>query len=478
VSYQLDLVRGQTTISFMGDTSPFLVMDGGFDIGMPRRSVDVSPVVGSMGALFVPTNISYDVRIATIKFEVKGATKGAVLENINNIREVIRSAEAREQFGLGDRVELRYKWDGSNVVTYFEVYSGDLIMPDDIISVEKQFIKKGGDDVLPDLELRLMISPMGYGVSVFSEPTPLPVSSYYTARTTGYVQVKGSRAGEQNWVGIDDTDLPGSDPYLTKITVNSPITGINSMYLGLRQAPYPTVLNFEGESSHEPGSGTNYNCVDCSNGAYRQMDAVTPEVNYSLRWLLTNATLGMFYGFYFDHNSSINMGLSFSIGMASTIGQWVASDSIESRGVGRIPISAIPIFHGVDKTVLDTYGIDPDTIFFIKVVNEDPLYTVYNIDRVYLLPIDNGLRIWSPKADSVLMSNYATGLIVDDSWRNLLYRLSPTTNYYSNPHYGMLEPLKLEARKDQRIYFETLFPKDVDFQVKVDVVPTFETMAY
>ena len=97
----------------------------------------------------------------------------------------------------------------------------------------------------------------------------------------------------------------------------------------------------------------------------------------------------------------------------------------------------------------------------------------YIFDFLYLLPIDQGLRIWR-----VRQSGSPTyGDMIDDDWQGINY-----VDYGANaaiPFFTMLNPIRLKANKDQYLYFMPVATTNYTASMTVRLwgIPTFKTLA-
>ncbi len=261
MAFVLEITDGNETANFMG--TALKVDEGGFNISLPRKRVDLA--LYRPGPFFVPLKTPDTHREATIKFTSIGATRTAVLDNIEVIERILSRAAARAQVGRGDRVELKYKWDGATNTTYWEVYGGQVNMPSDVLSVGKVHRKNvDGNYALPECELTLYISPKGYTVDILSgSPTAVELYNSYAGPSTGYIDIRNYKQGYTipPYVTVDASELPGSEPYITKLYIDTNYASFyafNYLYMGL----------YEGTTvgAWYEGSGT----VDsnCSGGEY------------------------------------------------------------------------------------------------------------------------------------------------------------------------------------------------------------------
>jgi hypothetical protein len=100
----------------------------------------------------------------------------------------------------------------------------------------------------------------------------------------------------------------------------------------------------------------------------------------------------------------------------------------------------------------------------------------FDLDFLSFLPIDGGYRIY-PFRSLYVLNN---GRIIDDPWNGVYMR--DDLGNANNQAYGLLEPFRLDAGVNQKLYFVGVKEHGqsdmIDFSVKAWVYPTFETLAY
>jgi hypothetical protein len=482
----LKLSDSVTTIDFLGLS--YRVADGGFDISLPRVRREFA---AQREGFYVPTISAYEYRECTLRFDVRGATRSAVLDNFGKIERILRNIAARSRHtSAGLRGELQYAWEGATNVTFFEVYGGDIRFPGDVLSVAKVHKITDGKYVLPDVEITLFLSGMGYGVSLYSNTlTEVPLfNPNVGVKSTGGVKVQnsgthftgGAHQPLYNYVEIDGVDLPGNQPLITRIQLasNTPYSAWNVLYMGLKTSPFPTKLVFE-DSELVDGFGTPVNNNTASGGTYRSSTwaGSTPFYNpfASFAWSVVNSSAGL-HMVFLDLYSQAPAHFQFATGVDDYVsygiryqGEYVQMISTALRS---IPLGTLQL-PPTDLDVVNYGTLNPNLWMGLWVAGSSG--GTLEFDKASLLPITNGLRMWRSRVSAL------TGTLIDDGWRGHEYLLN--SSVVTTPFYGMLDNLKLEPGITQRIYFKSVGSQTSEaerlraFMARVFVVPTYLALA-
>lgn len=498
--FVLQISDNSTSVNFMN--YPFYVLDGGFDISLPRVKREL--VVERPG-FYVPVITDYEYRECSLKFEIRGTTRSEIISYLHRISKIFKNIHSRSKLDTGRRGELSYAWEGATNVTYFEIYGGDIQFPGDLLSVAKIHLTADGKYVLPEVELTLFLSGPGYGVSIHSNTlTEIPIyNPSVGAKTTGGLIVENPWSGETGvtpywWVEIDGDDIPGDFPAITRIELtnsNSGATYTNwgTLYMGLQAYPYPAAssLIFDDDDIDYDGTGgkgTPVTDTNANRDRYLNVQfsttAYPPSYNPSYAWNLPSDLIGTFMSFMHVHAFGGYDGLSFATGLASALNtwginyqqDWVTPALASQRSLALGAITLPPI--GRELTSFGT--IDPSLYLSLWIAANASTYV--HLDYLSLLPITNGLRIWKNRVNDNVSA--VTGTMKDDNWRGIQY-LVKSGNLLTSPFYGILDPLKLDPGIDQRIYFTSLgYTSNIDlkefrrsFSVRVYAVPTYLTLA-
>ena len=497
--FTLSITNNTETVNLL-DTTNYQVQDGGFDIGLPSSSKNYT--YKRYGPWYEPSSMQYGPRNARITLRIFGATRGAVIANINKIERILHSAEGRSEHDNGARVELKYAWEGATNLTYFEVLGGEVVLPGDALSIAKMFVQKDGVYYIPDIEIQLDLSPFGYGLSLYSTPSTANELAIYSVATgaiqKGGVLVKNPYAGNSNYVQIYGADLPGEQPYITKIIVN----GVNAtsayskweqFFMGLKVTPYPTTTLFEGEDfdggtptpSTRARTGASNNSVaywTTTTGASPQFSDIFPAIYWSID---PSSSRGTFLAFMQSWNVLYSTHAHFAIGVYDYVqnGYRYISDWVNPRTAAfyHMPIGVVqlPPEDGIIGIASGTYPTGLG-IFFSMDSGQSSVET--EVDFLSLLPINNGLRTWVQRGVNSVTD--LEGDLTDDSWLGINYLKRYDTATVTTPFIGMLDPLKLEPSVDQRIYFDSVgtgvgsVEGPRSYRVQVFAVPTFKLLAY
>jgi hypothetical protein len=462
------------------------VADGGFDIGLPHAKRELGLI---RPGFYSPLAMNYEYRDAKLRFAITGQTRADVLTHLHKLERILRNIANRMRVAAGRRGELAYAWEGSNNITYFEIYGGDISFPNDLLSVAKIHALSNGMHLLPDCELSLQLSAYGYGLSIYSDDlTEVPLYNPSVAgKQTGGVKIQNPRqttVQNYHWVEIEGADLPGSQPLLAKVVLNTdtPYSRWAMMYMGLQQQPYPTKIIFDSEPPDLAwGSGATVPSAEAEGGSYRQLTfggRISHSFFSTYAWSVSNDTVGMFYAFY-HAASTIPNDMAFAIGVDDYVsfGIRFQEDYVTPLYSSTVPLGAIQL--PPTRLELKDYGvIHPDLWLGLWVVVDNDAGGTMTLDSLSLLPIANGLRMWRTR-----VSHNVIGSFIDDGWRGLEYFKASADGRVSSPFYALLEPLRLEPGVNQRIYFTSFGDaglgneKSRAFKVRVYVVPTYLTLA-
>ena len=471
----------ENTVDFIHATDKtYRVADGGFDIGMPRVKRELAPVRQDF---YVPVSTVYEYREAKLRFEVQGTNRSTAISSLNKIERTLRNIEARGRLGAGRRAELQYAWKDANQRTYFEVYGGTLAYPDDILSVAKVHMLSDGKYVIPEVELTLYISAVGYGCSIFAtdgQLIPIPLQRYDGATKTPNPVAIYQTPGSNNFVTISKVDLAGSQPMITKWVLRSgtPYTNWENLYMGLQQEPYPTKLLYDSSETVD-SKGTVTNAAWAQGGSYRTVTfSNSSYVDWfaSFAWEFNNGSVGTFLAFL-HAAESLPTNFQFSTGIDDyvTYGIRYKDEWVRPQGGAICPLGMIQLPPAGRE--LASYGtLHPDLWLGLWVAYDNSGGTM-TLDFLSLLPVANGLRMLRSRRNTV------TGMIVDDAWRGLEFVKNETNGQVWTPFYGLLEPLKLEPGVNQRVYFlsngqaASTDERARQFTVQLFGVPTYSTLA-
>lgn len=461
----------ESPISFLSQS--YQVMDGGFDIGLPETQRTFGM---TRPGFYRPTKINKSYRKATIRFAISGVSRSSLLQNLHYLRRTLSKLDALERVASGQRMELKYAWGGATQINHFEIYGADLLIPPDVLSVEKMHKIINGRYVIPDFELTLYISPMGYSVSIYSDPIELPIyNTYVGSKRTGGVKVVNAQT---NWVRILGSDIDGDTPVVTKLslTPGSTYSDWHLLYAGITRPPYPGKIIYD---SAEIVYGYGSVLSGGYGGNHRRFvynGAASVDFFSAFAWEYGDS-IGMFHAFYHGY-SELPTTMQLAVGIDDYVtwgirwhGDWVKiPPGYTSMPMGVIQLPPTPVG-------LANKGILHEDLWLgVWFAYDGP--TTGTLDYISLLPIKDGLRVWRYRSDN------KQGDLIDDGWDGLEYLKDSRTGKVWSPFYGLMEPLRLYPGVDQRIYFTSVGGRNSAeernrmFNVRVYYVPTYETLAY
>lgn len=153
-AYRIKLSDGTTTIDIFGG-SDTKVREGGLSMPPPKVIASFISSPYSNGARLA--SATYDNRIIKITCRIWGSTLADLKTNIRSIHRLLNDAEQRTLLGYGAQVYLEYQWgDTNDQSTFFDILRGDLIMPNNYLSV-----LLSNSFYVTDAVLQLVCSPLG-----------------------------------------------------------------------------------------------------------------------------------------------------------------------------------------------------------------------------------------------------------------------------------------------------------------------------
>lgn len=478
MAFTLKLSNDYVTVDLMNATD-YKVYDGGFNIGLPEVERELGVI---RPGFFRPVSEIFSYREATIKLDIMGTTRSDVLTNLRQLQRMFRRTNSRDRLSVGRRMELQYQWDGASQITYFEVYSGDVNVPDDVLQLEKMFYMRGTKYAI-EASITMTVSADGYGISVLSSTLTEVALSNGGSYVTGGVTVANGAYAE-----VASTSLTGASPLITKIVV-APSTGYtawNTMFIGHELGPYSTKLKYDigdsGDLVYDTPPGT-LGVSGGYGGTHEEWlygtGTSTPGTWANLAWAYDNGTIGMFYAFLHGYTKTAE-NFKFAIGIDdyTRFGIRNVKDFVRPSGYcNTIPLGALQL-PSVPLELTALGNIHEDLWIGLWVAKDYTLADkTLSLDFLSFLPINGGLRIWQARTTAVTSCT-----MIDDGWAGIEYVKDSTPKYWT-PFYGLIEPIKLEPGLNQRLRFQSIGTQDNateqarELVVQLYVVPTWPTLA-
>jgi len=267
MAHTLQLSDGSTTVDFLGSsgTSWCLLADGGLLIERPNISEEWSgnrtPYSGGEVVSFV-----YNNRTVSVTFEIVGDTWDDILDEKTGISKLIDQARmSYSNPGTLRKVYLKWQLDTASKPVYFDVLSGSISSPDDIMSLEKLTWMKGSQISLKECTMSLTCKPFARGDQVtLVNGTDIDNTTDSFPRVN-YVTITGS-----NVLG----DVPG--PLSFKLTENTSSYGnLSKFWYGLRENYTGFTNILEAEDMTIGLSGTPTTGADFSGATVAAGDGTT-----------------------------------------------------------------------------------------------------------------------------------------------------------------------------------------------------------
>lgn len=233
MAYVLQLYDTSTTIDFLGTSgaSWCRLDEGGLLIKPPpKKEIWTGRTSVTHGRSL--SMKSYDNRTVEIRFEIVGDDRADILDKQQDIIQLLDNAENAQMYGNAYEVKLKYRIDDGSAAVDFDVLSGELYIPDDIMSQEKQFWQKsGGQYTIKGWRLILTCKPFARGAEV-QLVTNGDITNIDDATHNNYVAI-----AKANVLG----DVPG--PLRVRIKNTYASNRHYTIHMGLRDIGTPA--NFE-----------------------------------------------------------------------------------------------------------------------------------------------------------------------------------------------------------------------------------------
>ena len=452
----LKLTDGTDEVDFMGGF--YALGDGGLQVALPEaKEVWGGNSMYANGAQLIMS--SYDNREATLTFEVLGETRDSLIANVARIDRLIETAKIFSIEESGKRVEFQYAWDGNSQTTYFEVVSGKLEWPENVMSVEQVHQQThAGLYVITDFVLTLNLHPFAYSISPVNG-VAIPVALSNSLEAGAQVTVYNSNdTGRVNYVEVQGTDLPGSFPLPVNLTLQRTLgegENIGKVYIGVRKGNmgFKTKLD-DNAAVYRIGGATSTPDADNSvNGTYTVLPFMGKAPLVLARWTLTsteaNATQGPFRIFgkvkdttIWDPNANYCLAITNAGGsvlLDQTEWHTPLNSTTTLLDFGTV---FLPPWLG---SMTDIAGLSIELRAMHK---SDDVAASVSLDYLALLPQDGGYRVLAYRGAG--MSLLET--LVDDGWNKVVYH-QDTNGKKMALAYGMMPALMLRPGVTQRLYF-------------------------
>ena len=175
----LKLFDGTNSIDFVTAGSRYRLKDKGLNIPLP----DVKRLSGGEPILTEGERISarqYGNREITIQFRMIGSTDDDIVDAVRDLTRMIDQAKKTATRLVGDRIELRYKFENSTDEVAFDVLDGEFSAPSDWNSTIRRRSAK-----LMDCSLKLICRPFA------RSPYPIEICNYLINPSFDYNPKKG-----------------------------------------------------------------------------------------------------------------------------------------------------------------------------------------------------------------------------------------------------------------------------------------------
>jgi hypothetical protein len=473
-------------------SSEYQLADAGLEITIPeQKEVWGGDSIYAQGAQLVQAN--FGNRESVIQFNVTGATRDELIQNVARIDRIIERAKRHSIEERGTRVELMYAWDETENVTYFEVVSGKLEWPQDTMSVEQVHQKISDRWIIVNFTLTLVLYPFAYPISpVSGTPTDVKLSNLHGTDQTELVAHNYNDGSHDNFVEIKASQLPGAYPLPLKLTIkgdSGEAEKTGKIYIGVRQDDLAFVPILEDNvATFRIGNVTPTSDPDNSSGgtysalAHTTVSSPNPIVSATLAtWTLSDAqvdaTQGAFrifgkvkHGSYWDANANYSLAIIDS-----------ATSTVLHQTEWRTPLDTTISLFDFGTVFLPPWAGSNQGLSSLKIRlniwRKTYGTTTINLDYLALLPQDGGYRVLQYRGGGLGELEY----VIDDAWEKSVYH-KKTDGKQSGLPFGLMPPLTLKPGITQRIYF---IMEGINgsseigrrLKVSVGVVPTYMVLS-
>lgn len=460
MAHVLKLTDGTTTVDFVGSsgTAWCLIEDGGLRIERPRiRELWSGGGLPSIGKVL--SEVYYENRDIELIFETVGDDRDEIADQMTSIVRLLsqaRNSQTRPESVAG--VYLEYQIDTLTNPVYFDVLSGNLELPSNIMSVEALGWGKGSQDTVKGIRLELTCKPLARGAEV----TIINGSECENTDDGRY----------DNYLAITGSDINGDVPGPTRIRIFSGASsGENRtpIWVGIRDSgtlsSYTSILEAEDGTYATHGGSLSSKSVNFSG------DSGDETGGYAVNYTLTTSSEQVLCEW------SLSEGIAQTYkGRVRAIAVGSFSNEVQYRlkyyygGTSPYMYKEWPWYRPeYDYHVSSNYALD---LGVVDLVPWDIRYGEYGSPRVFMfeaLPDDATSK--SVRFDAIIFipaedykfrkykapDNYgatSTGVgIEDDGIRDRVRRLETagTTSFrHSMDQWGL--PIHLEPGTDARLY--------------------------
>jgi len=461
MAFILKLTDGTLVADFISAGTGFHLEDAGFKIG-PAKQKEMwggGSIFSKSGAQIVANTL--ENRELEITFTLSGATPAALSTAASTIENLIEAARTRSKDRMGARVELQYAWNAATATTYFEVITGEVLWPDDVMSVEQiHQVNADGDLEIWGMQLTLTVTPAASNISPVNG-TPLAIqltNGNGTDVTTGLAVWNHNDAGtgHDNYVEIDGADLLGNYPMKTVLSLQSDSgesEKTSVVYIGARVGSFAFKSILEDDAaSYAKGSPTPTVDVDYSSAGTHTAVSLTSTTGESLfKWTLTDQetedTRGAFRFFgrvapstHWPSNANFRVVVLYGT-TSLYASEWrkPVSTTIELFDLGTIFLP--PWLSGVSTALA---GL----VISLEGKLDAAGTQAVDLDYVALLPQDGGYRVLKFRTTGMAQTEY----LIDDGWEDSVYHINTSAKKTGIP-FGIMQRISLTPAKDVRLYF-------------------------
>lgn len=481
MAFVVNLNDDTESVNFI--SSAYELVDAGLVLHLPEpKEVWGGDSIYAHGAQLVMQ--TYNNAKVEITFNVHGATRDELLDNVTKINRIIERAKQRSILESGPRVEFQYQWDSASKTTFYEVISGFVTWPDNVMSVEQVHQKDAsGNWVIYDMKAELTLSPFAYPISpVTGTPTLVNMTKTNspTPATTKTVN-NGLETTFENWVEISGSQIPGSHPAVTKLILQSGsglAEGTSRVYVGCHVGGDFRSMLDDLDASFRIGGVTPVTDTNSNKDRYSVLTHTATTETVLAKWDLTSAEVAQMRGAfrffgrtkdlqYWDTNVNYRIAISYN-GTYLYKGEWRSpiETTITLFDFGTV---FLPPWSG---SITSPAGLTIELQGMLKLAGTSSLY----LDYITLLPQDGGYRVLDFRGGAMAQNNY----VVDDGWSKAVYH--EAGGLRTGLAYALMPSITLEPGKTHRLYFlmeGSAHSSEISrtLNVQVGVVPAYMVVA-
>lgn len=481
MTFIVKLLDDTESVDFL--STSYELADAGLVIELPEpKEVWGGDSIYANGAQLVMQ--TYNNAKATLTVNVHGATRDTLLDNVTKINRIIERAKQRSITESGSRVEFQYRWDSATRTTFYEVISGKVTWPENVMSVEQVHQQDAsGNWVIYDIEVELVLSPFAYPISPVSGTPALVNLTKTNSPTPGTTKTVNNALESlvENWVEISSAQLVGSHPGVTKLTLRSGsglAEGTSRVYIGCHVGGAFRSNLDDSEAVFRIGGVTPTTDTNSNKDTYSSLVHTSTDETVLAKWNLSAAEVAQMVGpfrffgrtkdlSYWSTNANYRIGVSYN-GTYLYKSEWRSpvETTVTLFDFGTI---FLPPWSG---SIINPAGLTIELLGMLKLAGTETL----KLDYISLLPQDGGYRVLDFRGGAMAQNDN----LVDDGWSKAVYH--EAGGLRTGLAFALMPSITLQPGKTHRFYFlmegsahSSEISRTLD--VSIGVVPAYMVIA-